>query len=109
MFEADEMEGCHSCKYGENFDTEKEPCKYCYGLSRYTRKEVEMGTIIYKPHCARCGAIINQEVTYRGVAEEIAKNCLYSGSLIEIEPYRCTCCGEIFGTIEIPMPKEREE
>lgn len=39
MFEADEMEGCHSCKYGENFDTEKEPCKYCYGLSLYTKKK----------------------------------------------------------------------
>ena len=39
MFEAEEMEGCHSCKYGENFDTEKEPCKYCYGLSMYTKKE----------------------------------------------------------------------
>lgn len=41
MFEAEEMEGCHSCKYGENFDTEKEPCKYCYGLSRYTKKEIK--------------------------------------------------------------------
>ena len=38
MFEADEMESCHSCKYGDEFDTEKEPCKYCYGLSMYTKK-----------------------------------------------------------------------
>lgn len=38
MFEADEMEGCHSCKYGDDFDTEKEPCKHCYGLSLYTKK-----------------------------------------------------------------------
>lgn len=43
MFEADKMEGCHSCKYGDEFDTEKEPCKYCYGLSKYTKKEVEDG------------------------------------------------------------------
>ena len=41
MFEAEEMEGCHSCKYGEDFDTEKEPCKYCYGLSMYTKSESE--------------------------------------------------------------------
>lgn len=39
MYEVEEMEGCHSCKYGENFDSEKEPCKYCYGLSLYTKKE----------------------------------------------------------------------
>jgi len=65
-----------------------------------------MGTIIYKPHCGKCGAIITQEITYRRVAEEIAKNCLYSGYFIDIEPNRCPCCGEVFGTIEIPIPKE---
>lgn len=39
LLEDGDMEGCYSCKYGENFDTEKEPCKYCYGLSMYTKKE----------------------------------------------------------------------
>ena len=38
-FDPDEMEGCHNCKHNEKFNTEKEPCKYCYGLSKYTRKE----------------------------------------------------------------------
>lgn len=39
MFDPNEMEGCHSCKYGDEFDIEKEPCKHCYGLSKYTKKE----------------------------------------------------------------------
>lgn len=63
-----------------------------------------MGTIIYKPHCSKCGAIINQKVTYRKAVEEVAKNRLYY--YIDVEPNRCACCGEVFGTIVIPMPKE---
>ena len=65
-----------------------------------------MGTIIYKPHCAKCGAIINEEVTYRKLETLIAKNFLYSGGLIEIEPNRCKSCGEWFETIEVPIPQE---
>ena len=67
-----------------------------------------MGTIIYKPHCARCGATINEEVIYRKHETRIAKNFLYSGGFIEIEPNRCENCGEVFETIEIPIPKEGE-
>ena len=67
-----------------------------------------MGTIIYKPHCGKCGAIINQKVTYRGIAEEIKRANSYSGCFISIEPNRCACCGEVFGTIEIPLPKEED-
>ena len=50
MFEAEEMEGCHSCKYGDEFDTEKEPCKYCYGLSLYTKKEKNNGLVSGTPN-----------------------------------------------------------
>lgn len=64
-----------------------------------------MGTIIYKPHCGKCGAIINQKVRYREIEDEIVKYRLYSGYFIDIEPNRCACCGEVFGTIEIPIPK----
>lgn len=69
-----------------------------------------MGTIIYKPHCAKCGAIINDEVTYRRLETRIKNSYLlhYSG-LIEIEPNRCASCGEVFETIEVPMPKESEK
>ena len=43
MFEVDEMEGCHSCLYEGVFNTDKEPCKYCYGLSLYTKRSRKMG------------------------------------------------------------------
>lgn len=64
-----------------------------------------MGTIIYKPHCGKCGAIINQKVRYREIDDEIVKNRLYGGYYIDIEPNRCAHCGNVFGTIEIPIPK----
>lgn len=55
-----------------------------------------MATIIYKPHCGKCGAIINQKVTY----------IRYDGGFIDTEPSKCAYCGEVFGTIEIPIPEE---
>lgn len=68
-----------------------------------------MGTIIYKPHCARCGAIITQEVICRKMVARVKKDYLYHDSFNSIEPYRCVYCGEVFETIEIPMPKEEVE
>ena len=68
-----------------------------------------MGTIIYKPHCARCGAIIDQEITYSKFAAGIEKGNLYRGSCVGIQPYSCSNCGEVFETIEIPIPKKSEE
>ena len=38
MFELEEMQGCHSCVNEKDFDTEKEPCKSCYGFSHYENK-----------------------------------------------------------------------
>ena len=37
-FELKNIPGCHSCKYEEEFDTEREPCKSCYGLSHYENR-----------------------------------------------------------------------
>lgn len=39
MFEADEYEGCWNCVHESRFDTFKEPCHSCYGLSHYERKD----------------------------------------------------------------------
>lgn len=58
-----------------------------------------MGIIIYKPHCSKCGAIIDQ-VTYRKITE--------LGNFIDIEPSRCPRCREVFETIEIPIPEEKK-
>lgn len=51
-------------------------------------------------------AIINQKITYKKFATEIENHYLYRDSFVVIEPYRCGCCGEVFETIEIPLPKE---
>lgn len=64
-----------------------------------------MGAIIYKPHCSKCGAVINQEITYK-IVGEIGKTHLFGRYLVGINPIKCARCGEVFETIEIPMPKE---
>jgi DNA-directed RNA polymerase subunit RPC12/RpoP len=69
-----------------------------------------MATIEYKPHCGKCGALIDEEVTYRDVVIEgksIRDYSYLSGAVIE--PYRCSCCGEIFNQIEIRIPKKDRE
>lgn len=69
-----------------------------------------MTKIEYKPHCGKCGALINEEVTYRDVIIEGKSISDYSYSNgIEISPYRCNNCGEPFNLIEIKMPEKDKE
>lgn len=65
-----------------------------------------MGAIIYKPHCAKCGALINDEVIYKKLEPLIGNRYMYPYNFIEIEPNRCESCGEWFEGIEVPLPKE---
>lgn len=69
-----------------------------------------MTKIEYKPHCAKCGALINEEVTYRDVVigGRAISDYLYSDG-IEINPGRCNNCGEMFNKIEMKMPKKDGE
>lgn len=69
-----------------------------------------MGTIEYKPHCAKCGALINREITYQDIIVEgktISDFSHVAG--IDIDPCKCENCGEIFDHIEIKMPKKYGE
>lgn len=69
-----------------------------------------MTKIEYKPHCGKCGALINEEVTYAHIINESSTISNYSSlSDVEINPWRCSYCGEIFNLIEIKMPKEDED
>lgn len=64
-----------------------------------------MTKIVYLPHCARCGALINEEVTYSDeVIKDKASSKLYLRKT-EISPYSCKNCGEIFDVIEIKVPR----
>lgn len=69
-----------------------------------------MTKIEYKPHCANCGALIDQEVTYRDIISEgkSIRDYSYSNG-IAIDPYRCSYCGEMFNRIEVKMPKKNGE
>jgi DNA-directed RNA polymerase subunit RPC12/RpoP len=69
-----------------------------------------MTKIEYKPHCGKCGALIDEEVTYRDVVIEDKSIRDYSYlSGVVIEPYRCSHCGEMFDRIEIRIPKNDGE
>ena len=35
MFDVENIPGCHSCQHEKQFNTEREPCKSCFGLSHY--------------------------------------------------------------------------
>ena len=71
-----------------------------------------MGKIIYKPHCGKCDAVIDQEVAYKKVNlfhhMSLQRYIDFMGTYIDIEPNRCTHCGNVFETIEIPMPREEK-
>lgn len=69
-----------------------------------------MTYIEYKPHCAKCGVLIDEKVAYQNVIAEgktIAYHS-YSDDTI-ISPYRCSHCGEMFNRIEIKMPEKDKD
>jgi DNA-directed RNA polymerase subunit RPC12/RpoP len=69
-----------------------------------------MTKIEYKPHCGKCGALIDEEVTYQDIVIEGESIRDYSYlSYVAIEPYRCSHCGEMFDRIEIRIPKNNGE
>ena len=67
-----------------------------------------MTKIEYKPHCAKCGTLINAEVTYGKIIHRNRNLMLRLLDDIEINPRRCNNCGEIFDGITIRPPKEVE-
>ena len=69
-----------------------------------------MTKIEYKPHCGKCGALIDEEVTYRNVVIEgkSIRDYSYLSDAV-IEPYRCSYCGEMFDRIEVKIPKNDGE
>ena len=67
-----------------------------------------MAKIIYAPHCACCGALIEEEVAYSNIAirsKTLGK--LYLNHT-EITPYSCKNCGAVFDQIEIIKPRRIE-
>lgn len=65
-----------------------------------------MARIIYKPHCSKCGAVINDEVMYETIKMEALEKDKISfvNEYTNIYPTRCKTCGEYFDCIEITPP-----
>ncbi len=70
-----------------------------------------MAEIVYKPHCSACGHLIDTSEYEIAYQDEYAP---YHGVLgvrpfAVIEPGKCPHCGAYFGSIEIPLPKKRQD
>ena len=66
-----------------------------------------MARIIYKPHCSKCGAVINDKVMYKTI--ELVKlekgiGWCFGNEYTSIYPSHCEVCGEYFDCIEITPP-----
>lgn len=64
-----------------------------------------MGEIVYKPHCSKCGAVINEKISYRNMVLELTPNNL-AWQWTDVFPTKCEHCNQPFTTIEIPLPEE---
>ena len=65
-----------------------------------------MAKIVYAPHCAYCGALIEEEVAYSDVAIRDKSNGKLYLNTVEITPYSCKNCGAIFDNIKIIKPRK---
>ena len=71
--------------------------------------EIEPTKIIYKPHCSKCGSLIDTseyEITYQDIYGRFTEMMLASKVGVNICPDRCAQCGALFDCIEVPIPKQ---
>jgi len=67
-----------------------------------------MSKIIYKPHCEKCGAVINQKIQYKRIELEGNIDIPRVHDLIyyEFYPHRCEHCATVFDSAELQPPEE---
>lgn len=65
-----------------------------------------MGKIVYKPHCSKCGALIEGRPAWNKIIVDAGSNNLLKQESAEIHPCRCENCGEFFDCIEFTPPEE---
>ena len=70
-----------------------------------------MSKIVYKPHCDKCGALIEQEIRFKKTVLELPNRIyhLYASEYYTFDPYQCKNCGAIFDSAEVQIPKEEKE
>ena len=68
--------------------------------------------IKYIPHCSKCGAIIDEKISYKEIqldnddAKIYHRYIKYDNKITLVSPQRCTKCGAVFDCIEIAPPKK---
>ena len=65
-----------------------------------------MSKIIYKPHCEKCGSLIDQKVQFRRTEVNIGNRLRYRSADYTFNPYQCKNCGAIFDSAEFQPPEE---
>ena len=65
-----------------------------------------MGKIVYKPHCSKCGALIESKISWKKIIMDVGSDKLLKLEAADIHPCGCEACGEIFECIEITPPEE---
>lgn len=67
-----------------------------------------MSKIVYKPHCEKCGALIEEKIQYRRIVIELPNHVFYryAPEYYEFDPYKCKNCGAVFDSAEVPLPEE---
>ena len=68
-----------------------------------------MESIVYKPHCGKCGKLIDPnkyEVGYQNTYFPV-RGVL--GKYADISPCSCPHCGTLFDSIAIPQPKKLQD
>lgn len=72
-----------------------------------------MSKIVYKPHCEKCGAIIDQKVQFKRYTLEgnndIPRVYVYNLTYYEFYPHQCENCGAVFDSAECQLPEEVTE
>jgi len=70
-----------------------------------------MSKIVYKPHCEKCGALIDRKVQFKRYTLEVNTDIprVYDLTYYEFYPYRCENCGAVFDSAEIRPPEEVTE
>lgn len=66
-------------------------------------------TIVYLPHCAKCGALIEEKPRYSISENKVVTNDGETlgilSTFVQIEPERCKVCDAYFTRIEMEPPE----
>ncbi len=69
-----------------------------------TKVKSRMASIIYKPHCSKCGSLIEEDIKYQELLTE-SQDGFYSSRYFFV-PGICPNCGEVFKDLKVMLPEK---